>query len=200
MANIKRLSDVRIGDTITDAPPRRDDTPARLPGAGAGRLLRPVPGHAQRVRRPAHRLAEALAQRFELHLRARDLRRARLRFPLRLSGHAPHGDRPAAPGAREQPVAGANRPQRHLRDRHSRQGETLHISNPTRIPDAGDIEEFREPVARVNFILPVGIDRRDHAALRGPAGHVPEDRVHHADPRHSVVRVAPGRDDLRPLR
>ncbi len=33
-------------------------------------------------------------------------------------------------------------------------GETLHISNPTRIPDAGDIEEFREPIARVNFILP----------------------------------------------
>jgi GTP-binding protein LepA len=31
---------------------------------------------------------------------------------------------------------------------------TLHISNPTHIPDAGEIEEFREPVARVNFILP----------------------------------------------
>ncbi|HEY2157946.1 MAG TPA: elongation factor 4, partial [Isosphaeraceae bacterium] len=36
----------------------------------------------------------------------------------------------------------------------SRNGETLHISNPTRIPDAGDIEEFREPVAKVSFILP----------------------------------------------
>src|SRR6185437_7056094 len=36
----------------------------------------------------------------------------------------------------------------------SRKGETLHISNPTRIPDPGDIEEFREPVARVNFIIP----------------------------------------------
>ena len=36
----------------------------------------------------------------------------------------------------------------------SRKGETLHISNPTRIPDAGDIEEFREPVAKVSFILP----------------------------------------------
>jgi GTP-binding protein LepA len=36
----------------------------------------------------------------------------------------------------------------------SRKGETLHISNPNRIPDAGDIIEFREPLARVNFILP----------------------------------------------
>ncbi len=30
----------------------------------------------------------------------------------------------------------------------------IYISNPTRIPDAGDIEEFREPVAKVNFLLP----------------------------------------------
>jgi GTP-binding protein LepA len=36
----------------------------------------------------------------------------------------------------------------------TRKGETLHISNPTRIPDSGDIEEFREPQARVNFIIP----------------------------------------------
>ncbi len=36
----------------------------------------------------------------------------------------------------------------------TKRGEILHISNPTRIPDPGDIEEFREPVARVNFIIP----------------------------------------------
>jgi GTP-binding protein LepA len=36
----------------------------------------------------------------------------------------------------------------------SRQGEILHISNPTRVPDAGEIEEFREPIARLNFIIP----------------------------------------------
>ncbi|MGD9855806.1 MAG: translation elongation factor 4, partial [Planctomycetaceae bacterium] len=33
-------------------------------------------------------------------------------------------------------------------------GEVLHIDNPVDVPDAGDIEEFREPIARVNFILP----------------------------------------------
>jgi GTP-binding protein LepA len=36
----------------------------------------------------------------------------------------------------------------------NKKGETLHISNPTRIPGSGDIEEFREPIARVQFILP----------------------------------------------
>ncbi len=36
----------------------------------------------------------------------------------------------------------------------TRKGETLYISNPTRIPDQGEIEEFREPVSRVQFLLP----------------------------------------------
>ena len=36
----------------------------------------------------------------------------------------------------------------------TRDGETSHISNPTRIPDAGSIEEFREPLSRLNFIIP----------------------------------------------
>jgi len=36
----------------------------------------------------------------------------------------------------------------------TRRGETMHIANPTRIPDAGEIEEFREPYAKVNFLLP----------------------------------------------
>jgi GTP-binding protein LepA len=36
----------------------------------------------------------------------------------------------------------------------TRNGELLVIDNPQQVPDAGQIEEFREPVARVNFILP----------------------------------------------
>jgi GTP-binding protein LepA len=33
-------------------------------------------------------------------------------------------------------------------------GEVLTIDNPQMVPDAGQIDEFREPVARVNFIVP----------------------------------------------
>ncbi len=36
----------------------------------------------------------------------------------------------------------------------SRTGEVLTIDNPQDVPDAGQIEEFREPIARVNFIVP----------------------------------------------
>ncbi len=33
-------------------------------------------------------------------------------------------------------------------------GDVLHVRSPSRVPDAGDIEEFREPVVRVSFVLP----------------------------------------------
>jgi GTP-binding protein LepA len=36
----------------------------------------------------------------------------------------------------------------------TRQGETITIDNPQDVPDAGQIEEFREPIARISFLLP----------------------------------------------
>src|SRR5262249_7620760 len=36
----------------------------------------------------------------------------------------------------------------------TRKGETLTIDNPQKVPDAGQIEEFREPVVRINFLIP----------------------------------------------
>jgi len=34
-------------------------------------------------------------------------------------------------------------------------GETLHIHNPQKVPESGQIEEFRQPIVKVNFVLPV---------------------------------------------
>ena len=36
----------------------------------------------------------------------------------------------------------------------TKNGELFHIYNPQKVPDAGQIEEFRQPVVRVSFILP----------------------------------------------
>jgi GTP-binding protein LepA len=36
----------------------------------------------------------------------------------------------------------------------TRKGETFQIDNPQQVPDAGQIEEFREPFVRINLILP----------------------------------------------
>ena len=35
-----------------------------------------------------------------------------------------------------------------------RGGETLEIHRPQEVPDSGEIEEFRQPIVRVNFVLP----------------------------------------------
>lgn len=36
----------------------------------------------------------------------------------------------------------------------TRSGERLDIHRPQEVPDSGDIEEFRQPIVRVNFVLP----------------------------------------------
>jgi len=36
-------------------------------------------------------------------------------------------------------------------------GETMHIYNPQKVPDSGQIKEFRQPMVRVNFILPAEV-------------------------------------------
>jgi len=36
----------------------------------------------------------------------------------------------------------------------TKSGETLRIYNPQKVPDQGQIEEFRQPVVKVNFVLP----------------------------------------------
>jgi len=36
----------------------------------------------------------------------------------------------------------------------TRKGEVLTIDNPQKVPDAGQIEEFREPIVRISFLVP----------------------------------------------
>ena len=81
--------------------------------------------------------------------------------------------------------AGPDGPERHLRDRH--QARARRCTSPTRpaSPTPATIEEFREPIATVNFILPADSHRRDHEALRGPPRDLPEDRVHRRRPASS---------------
>ena len=156
--------------------------PEALPGyqePSRGRLLRPLPGHAQPVRRPPRRAPEARAQRRTLHLRARDLRRARLRLPLRLPRHAPHGDRPADASSARATSPRRRPPPTSPTRSFTRKGETLHISNPTRIPDAGEHRGVPRADRQGQLHPPVGrVHRRDHAALRGPPRDVSQDRVH----------------------
>ena len=95
-AAIKEVADTRVGDTITDD---RKPVTEMLPGfkpAHAGGVLRPVPGRCRRFRDAARGDGQAAAQRRQLLLRDGNLRRARLRLPLRLPRPAASGNHPGA--------------------------------------------------------------------------------------------------------
>ncbi len=153
IANIKRLSDVRIGETITQVP-----GPAQVA----------LPGYQEPVPVVFCGLFPATHTQFD------DLRTALQKLALNDSSFTFEPETSDALGfgfrcgflgmlhmeivqqrlERESNLALVQTAPNVTYEILLRTGETLHISNPTRIPDAGAIEEFREPIARVNFILP----------------------------------------------
>ena len=100
--------------------PRRRAAPG-LPRGQADGLLRAVPDRLRRLSGPARRAREADAQRRRAELGAGDLRRARVRLPLRVPRPAAHGHRPRAPRARVRPRAAGDDAERRVRgDAHRR--------------------------------------------------------------------------------
>ena len=152
-ANIKRLSDVRIGDTITDAV---------RPAAVA------LSGYKEPMQVVYCGLFPATHNQFE------DLRTALQKLSLNDASFTYEPETSDALGfgfrcgflgmlhmeiiqqrlERESKLFLVQTAPNVTYEIVSRTGETSYVSNPTRIPDAGDIEEFREPVAKVNFLLP----------------------------------------------
>lgn len=153
VANIKRLSDVRIGDTITDA---RTSAVQALEGYQEPRQV------------VFCGLFPATHSQFEdlrTALQKLSLNDASFTFEPETSDALGFGFRCGFLGMLHMEIV----QQRLERESNlslvqtapnvtyeivTKRGETMYISNPTRIPDAGEIEEFREPIAKVNFILP----------------------------------------------
>ena len=153
VANIKQLSDIRIGDTITQMP-----RPAQVA----------LPGYQEPVPVVFCGLFPATNNQFD------DLRTALQKLALNDSSFTFEPESSDALGfgfrcgflgmlhmeivqqrlERESNLSLVQTAPNVTYEILTREGETLHISNPTRIPDAGGIEEFREPIARVNFIIP----------------------------------------------
>jgi GTP-binding protein LepA len=153
MAQIKTLSDVHIGDTVTDAlrpaeialPGYKEPKPMVYSG------LYPVNNNDFEA------LREALAK-----LRLND---ASFTYQPETSEGLGFGFRCGFLGMLHREII----QQRLERDSElelvqtapnvtyevlTRKGEVLIIDNPQKVPDAGQIEEFREPVVRISFLLP----------------------------------------------
>src|SRR4051794_6910574 len=153
VANIKRLSDIHIGDTITQVPGPADVA---------------LPGYQEPVPVVFCGLFPASYNQFD------DLRTALQKLALNDSSFSFEPETSDALGfgfrcgflgmlhmeivqqrlERESNLSLVQTAPNVTYEIVSRKGETLHISNPTRIPDPGEIEEFREPIAKVNFIIP----------------------------------------------
>ncbi len=152
-ANIKRLSDVRIGDTITDA---------------RASALEALPGYQEPKRVVYCGLFPATNNEFE------DLRNALQKLSLNDASFTYEPETSDALGfgfrcgflgmlhmeiiqqrlERESNLDLVQTAPNVTYEILTRTGEVSRIANPTRIPGAGDIEEFREPIAKVSFILP----------------------------------------------
>jgi GTP-binding protein LepA len=153
IANIKTLADIRIGDTITQMP-----RPAQVA----------LPGYQEPVPVVFCGLFPATNNQFD------DLRTALQKLALNDSSFTFEPESSDALGfgfrcgflgmlhmeivqqrlERESNLSLVQTAPTVTYEILTREGETLHVSNPTRIPDAGSIEEFREPLSRLNFIIP----------------------------------------------
>jgi len=153
VAGIKRLSEVRIGDTLTDF---------------RTSALVPLPGYQEPSQVVYCGLFPATHNQFE------DLRTALQKLALNDASFTYEPETSDALGfgfrcgflgmlhmeiiqqrlERESNLALVQTAPNVTYEIVTKKGETLHLANPTRIPGSGDIEEFREPMARVNFILP----------------------------------------------
>ena len=153
VANIKKLSDVRIGDTITDA---------RVSA------LEALHGYQEPRQVVYCGLFPATHNQFEdlrTALQKLSLNDASFTFEPETSDALGFGFRCGFLGMlhmeiiqqrleRESNLSLVQTAPNVTYEILTTKGETLYLANPTRIPGTGDIDEFREPIAKVNFILP----------------------------------------------
>jgi GTP-binding protein LepA len=153
MAQIKNLADVHIGDTVTDA---QNPTATALPGYKEPKPM--VFSGLYPVNNEDYEdLREALAK-----LRLND---SSFTYLPEVSEGLGFGFRCGFLGMLHREII----QQRLERDSDldlvttapnvtyevlTRKGETVLIDNPQKVPDAGQIEEFREPIVRISFLLP----------------------------------------------
>ena len=177
----------------------RDRAARRLPRAAADGLLRAVPDGRLGLPGAARRAGQAAAQRRRADLRAGDLRRARLRLPLRLSRAAAPGDHPRPPGAgvRARPdLHGAERrlPRQDGGRRRASSSPTRRTGRPARS------REVSETDRQVHDHHPERVHRHDHGAVPVPARRVGRHGLSVRDPGRAALHDAAGRDHLRLLR
>ena len=199
-ASIKNVKDTQVGDTITDAENPAAEASARLPARPAHGLLRHLHRGRLQIPRPAGRPGKAPAQRRLPDLRAGELRGPGLRLPVRLFGHAPHGDHPGAagtgvrPGPGDHPALSVIYHVYKIRRHHGEGGQSPQLSGPRRYRARGGA------VCEGDHHQPQRVCGQHHAHVPGPPGRVQGYAVSGHPPGRASLPDAPQRDHLRLLR
>ena len=79
-------------------------------------------------------------------------------------------------------------------------GEVIEIDSPARLPDPGSIEAIEEPIITATILTGDEFVGADPEALPGEARRPEGPQLHHDHPRDDQVRAAPQRDPARLLR
>ena len=179
--------------------PPRGGAPARLPPRPGHGVLRHLHRGRLQVPRPAGRPGEAPAQRRLPLLRARVLRRPGLRLPLRLFGHAPHGDHPGAAGAG---VRSGSHHHPALGDLpyHQDRWHRGHGGQSPQLPRSGGDRAGRGALRQGVHCLAARLCGQHHAHVPGAPGRVQGHAVFGHQPGGAALLHASGRDHLRLFR
>ncbi|MFM7316735.1 MAG: translation elongation factor 4 [bacterium] len=150
--NIKRIADVRVGDTITDT-----YHPAETPLSGYQEPKQVV--YCGLFPQSSHEFEDL---RFALQKLA--LNDSSFTYEPETSDALGFGFRCGFLGMLHMEIVQQRLEREHNLDLVqtapnvtyeilTKKGDLMHVSNPTRIPEVGEIEEFREPIAKINFII-----------------------------------------------
>ncbi len=156
MAQIKNLSDVHIGDTVTDAlKPAAEPLPGyKEPKPMVFSGLYPTNNNDFETLREA--LGQAEIERFQLHLSAGSQRGTWVSVSAAAFSACSIGRSFSSVSNAIAISISCRRRPNVTYEILTRKGEILVIDSPEKVPDAGQIEEFREPFVRINFLVPSG--------------------------------------------
>ncbi len=172
---------------------------ARLQAGAAGGVLRPVPDRCRRLRAAARQPGQAAPQRCELRIRARDLGRAGLRLPLRLSRAAASGDhRRSGWSASSTSTSSPPRP-RSSTTSISPTATMVELHNPVDMPDPVQDRPYRGALDQGDHPGARRLSRQRPGALRGAARRA-EGPDLCRQPRHGGLSPAAERGGVRFLR